>query len=148
MDSYVRNMVRSSLVWLGIGVLIGVSMALWPANYILYKPGHAHANLLGFVSMMIFGVAYHIMPRFTGRPLHKVRLAQWHVWIANMGLVLQTTGFLIRPHWLEPGMIAIAIGGSISAIGAFMFIYNIWFTVGRTDQPYTVLGTTPQRKAS
>ena len=131
MDSYVRNMIRSALVWLGVGVLIGISMAFWPAGHILYKPAHAHANLLGFVSMMIFGVAYHVMPRFSGRPLKSIGLARLHVWIANVGLSLQTLGFVLRPHWRDPGMLGVAIGGSISAIGAFMFIYNIWLTIGK-----------------
>jgi cbb3-type cytochrome oxidase subunit 1 len=148
MDSYVRNMIRSSLVWLGIGVFVGLSMAFWPSDHILYKPGHAHANLLGFVSMMIFGVAYHIMPRFSGRALHNVRLAIVHVWLANIGLALQVFGFVLRPHWREPGMLGIAIGGTISAVGVFMFIYNIWRTIGRADQKYVPFGSTSQRKAS
>jgi cbb3-type cytochrome oxidase subunit 1 len=145
MDSYVRNMIRSALVWLGIGVLIGISMAIWPTGHILYKPGHAHANLLGFVSMMIFGVAYHVLPRFSGRPLHNVPLARLHVWVANVGLSLQVLGFLVRPHWREPGMLGVAIGGIISAMGAFFFIYNIWRTIGRADQKYVPLGATSQR---
>jgi len=148
MDAYVRNMIRSSLVWLGIGVLVGLSMGIWPANHILYKPGHAHANLLGFVSMMIFGVAYHVMPRFSGRALHNVKLARWHVWIANVGLALQFTGFVLRPHWREVGTLGIVIGGCISAVGAFMFIYNIWRTVGRIDQPYLQLNNNDIRKTS
>lgn len=146
MDSYVRNMIRSSLVWLGIGVLVGLSMAIWPGSHILYKPGHAHANLLGFVSMMIFGVAYHVMPRFTGRPLHSVRMAKSHVWIANAGLALQFSGFLLRPHWREPGMLGIIIGGAIASVGAFMFIYNIWRTIGRNDQAYMQLANTTPGK--
>lgn len=134
MDAYVRHMIRSALVWLAIGILIGISMALWPDGHILYKPGHAHANLLGFVSMMIFGVAYHVMPRFNGRPLHSVRMAQLHVWVANVGLGIQVAGFVVRPHWREPGMLGVAVGGIISAIGAFMFIYNIWRTTARTSR--------------
>ena len=146
MDAYVRNMVRSSLVWLGIGVLIGLSMAIWPADHLAYKPGHAHANLLGFVSMMIFGVAYHVMPRFSGRPLHSVRLAMWHVWVANAGLTLQVGGFLARPHARASGTIALIIGGIISATGAFMFIHNIWRTIGSADQPQRSFKLNAERK--
>jgi cytochrome c oxidase cbb3-type subunit 1 len=134
MDNYVRAMIRSSLVWLGIGIVIGVSMAIWPGDHLLYKPAHAHANLLGFVSMMIFGVAYHVMPRFSGRPLHRPGLARLHVWLANVGLGLQTFGFIARPHWAEPGLLGVAVGGSIAAVGAFLFIYNIWVTLGRGQQ--------------
>ena len=139
MDNYVRAMIRSSLVWLGLGVMIGFSMAVWPMKHLIYRPAHAHANLLGFVSMMIFGVAYHVMPRFTGRPLHSPRLATLHVWFANIGLALQTFGFLVRPTWAQAGLPAVAVGGTIAGIGAFMFIYNIWFTLGSADKPYAAI---------
>jgi cytochrome c oxidase cbb3-type subunit 1 len=139
MDNYVRAMIRSSLVWLAIGVVIGLSMAAWPGDHLLYRPAHAHANLLGFVSMMIFGVAYHVLPRFTGRPLRNPRLAAIHVWVANAGLALQVAGFIVRPHWYEPGFYSVVVGGTVSAIGAFMFIYNIWLTLGRADQTYATI---------
>ena len=32
-------------------------------------PSHMHMVLLGFVTMMIYGVAYHVIPRFTGHAL-------------------------------------------------------------------------------
>lgn len=64
MEPFVRRVIRSSLLWLVIGVLIGAAMTFAPAAALAYRPAHAHANLLGFVSMMIFGVAYHVIPRF------------------------------------------------------------------------------------
>lgn len=140
MDNFVRAMLRSALAWLAVGVLIGLAMAYWPGTYLAYRPGHAHANLLGFVSMFIFGVAYHVVPRFTGRPLRSRTLAWWHVWIANLGLALQVAGFLARPHVGAPGIQAVAIGGTISAVGAFMFIYNIWATLGSAPQPFRTPG--------
>jgi cbb3-type cytochrome oxidase subunit 1 len=139
MDIYTRAFIRSSLVWLGIGLLIGLSMAMWPGSHLVYIPAHTHANLLGFLSMMVFGVAYHILPRFSGRPLVSPALARAHVWIANIGLALQVGGFLIRPQWRVPGMIGVAVGGTLSAIGGFCFIYNIWRTVGSADQAFTSL---------
>ena len=30
---------------------------------------HAHLNLPGFMAMMIYGIGYFILPRFTARPL-------------------------------------------------------------------------------
>ncbi|HEX6370435.1 MAG TPA: hypothetical protein VF006_16050 [Longimicrobium sp.] len=44
---FVRRFIRSSLVWLGVGVLIGVVMALKPAAA-AFRTAHMHANLLGF----------------------------------------------------------------------------------------------------
>lgn len=128
MDVYVRNFIRASLFWLGAGVLLGVWMAL-ASTAIIYRPAHVHANLLGFVSMMIFGVAYHVIPRFSGAPLRSPRLALAHFWIANIGLALLVGGWLSRPHVREIGASALATGAILSALGAFLFIGNIWRTL-------------------
>ncbi|HEY5190380.1 MAG TPA: hypothetical protein VII77_00240, partial [Candidatus Deferrimicrobium sp.] len=38
--------------------------------------------LTGFVMMVIFGIAYHILPRFAGKPLHSEGWAAAHFWLA------------------------------------------------------------------
>jgi cytochrome c oxidase cbb3-type subunit 1 len=141
MDPFVRRFIRSSLVWLGVGVTLGVVMAVHPAA-VAFRPAHLHANLLGFVSMMIFGVAYHVMPRFTGRPLHSIRAATLHLWVANLGLAGMVSGFILRVYRWSPGAALLAGGGVLSAAGAFLFIYNIW----RTLEPVRARpGTLPTR---
>ena len=127
MDPFVRRFIRSSLIWLGVGVLLGLAMVVRPAT-IAYRPAHMHANLLGFVSMMIFGVAYHVVPRFTGRGLHEPRLASVHVWVANAGLIGMVAGFVLRVHRPE-GVPLLVAGALLSTAGAFMFIFNIWRTL-------------------
>ena len=109
MEAFVRNFIRSSVLWLGGGVVLGVWMALAP-QAIVYRPAHVHANLLGFVSMMIFGVAYHVIPRFTGNPLSSRRLALVHLWIANIGLALLVSGWFIRPWQWNVGTAALGTG--------------------------------------
>ena len=140
MTSYVRRFIRSSLFWLGVGVVLGVWMAAWPAA-VQYRPAHMHANLLGFVSMMIFGVAYHVIPRFTGAPLRSEPLALAHVWIANGGLALMVAGWIARAHALGAWRSLLVAGGLLSATGAFLFIYNIWRTLDAA--PHPVLGPRP-----
>ena len=130
MESFVRRIIRASLLWLGVGVLIGLAMAVWPGHALAYRPAHVHANLLGFVSMMIFGVAYHVMPRFTGNALHSRRAALVHVWVANAGLALLVGGWILRVHLGAPGVLAVQAGGAVSAVGAFLFIWNLWRTIG------------------
>ena len=139
LDPFVRRFIRASLLWLGCGVLIGVWMALQPAA-VAYRPAHLHANLLGFVSMMIFGVAYHVIPRFTGHPLHSRRLANLHVWVANAGLAGMVAGFILRVHLWRAGSALLGAGGTLSAAGAFFFIYNLWRTL---DEPKRRAGVLP-----
>jgi cbb3-type cytochrome oxidase subunit 1 len=134
MDPFVRHFIRSSLVWLAVGVLLGLWMTL-EARAVPYRPAHMHANLLGFVSMMIFGVAYHVLPRFTGNALRSQRAAMLHLWLANVGLASMVAAWLLRVHvagvsWL------LAVGAVSTSVGAFLFIGNIWLTLGtRAGRP-------------
>ena len=128
MEWFSKAFVKSSLVWLGLGVTLGVCVAVRPA-WIAYKPAHTHMNLLGFVAMLISGVAYHVIPRFIGHPLHSRRLAGWHWGISNSGLTLMVVGFALAPHSVPGSAQVLVAGGLLSAAGAYTFIYNIWRTI-------------------
>ena len=147
MDPFVRRFIRASLVWLGIGVAIGVAMAFVPVA-VAYRPAHVHANLLGFVSMMIFGVAYHVIPRFTGRPLHSPPLAAVHLWVANAGLAALAGGWIVRVHAPAAGTPMIGAGATASAVGAYLFIYNLWRTLGDGSPVPVPLRAMPARSAA
>lgn len=129
MEAFVRNFIRASLAWLGIGVSIRVSMIFWPAEALVFRPAHLHANLLGFVSMMIFGIAYHVIPRFSGRPLPSRRLPALHWWLANIGLGLLVGGWILRAAVPDFGGIPLGAGAIGSAAGALIFILVIWQTL-------------------
>ena len=129
MEPFVRRFIRASLIWLGVGVSIGLWMVLDPGA-VIYRPAHMHANLLGFVSMMIFGVAYHVIPRFTGMPLRSRRIAGVHLVVANAGLTAMVAGWLLRGSAPDIARVALAGGGVLSAAGAFLFIGNLWLTIG------------------
>lgn len=128
MDWFVRRFVKASLVWFGLGITLGAVMTVRPA-LIIYRLAHVHMNLLGFVTMMIFGVAYHVIPRFSGHPLHSRRLAGAHWWLSNVGLALLVTGFALAPHIGNSNRPILAAGGLLSAAGGFSFIVNLWRTI-------------------
>src|SRR3954469_13066679 len=102
MSPTVCDFLQSSLSWLAMGVTLGVAMAAHPV-WTVYRLAHVHMMLLGFVTMMICGVAYHVIPRFAGFPLHSRRAAVWHWWISNAGLVLMVAGFASRARGAESG---------------------------------------------
>jgi len=128
MDWFVRRFIKAALVWLGLGVTLGVAMAAYPM-WIIYRPAHVHMNLLGFVTMMIYGVAYYVVPRFFGHPLYSKRLAGAHWWISNLGLAVMVVGFIMAPHFGQRSVPVLATGGTLSAFGAFAFIFNVWRTI-------------------
>jgi cbb3-type cytochrome oxidase subunit 1 len=134
MERFVVRFLRASLAWLAMGVTLGVCMAVHPA-WVIYRPAHLHMLLLGFVTMMIAGVAYHVLPRFAATPLHSPRVAGAH-WVAsNVGLVLLASGFIVRMHQAVTGAWLLGLGGTLSALGAYAMAWNLWRTLDHAAVP-------------
>lgn len=134
MEWFVRAFMRASLVWLALGVTLGVMMAAQP-EWRVFRTAHLHMNLAGFVTMMIFGVAYYIIPRFFGQPLfsRRVAFAQWFV--SNLGLAGMVTGFMMQASAVRGWTWVLVTGGVLQATGAYAFAYNIWRTIGGSGIP-------------
>lgn len=134
MEWFVKAFLKASITWLAIGVTLGVAMAVHP-QLIVYRPAHVHMNLLGFVTMMIYGVAYHVIPRFTGHQLHARRLAEIQWWLANAGLLLMVIGFCMAPNGVQGATIVLGTGGTMAAVAAYCFVYNLWRTIDGARKP-------------
>jgi cbb3-type cytochrome oxidase subunit 1 len=51
------------------GTALGLFLTVHPSLLVQLRLAHVHVKLAGFMTMMAFGVGYHISPRFSGRPL-------------------------------------------------------------------------------
>lgn len=138
MDRAVIRFLRASLLWLAAGVSLGVAMAVHPA-WTRYRPVHLHMLLLGFVTMMIAGVAYHVFPRFAATPLHAPKMQTVHFVLANVGLVLVACGFAARADGSPLGVWLLGSGGTLSALGAYLLGWNLWRTLDHAAIPPTRL---------
>src|SRR6266540_4736307 len=70
MDKFVKGFIVMSVVYLGAAAVMGIVM-LANQDIMALKFVHSHLNMIGWVSMMIYGVGYHILPRFMGRALYR-----------------------------------------------------------------------------
>lgn len=86
MERIVVWYLRMGVIYFVLGAMLGTTMLLRPdeSGYFLFA--HVHLNLLGFMSMMIYGVGYHILPRFSGRTIYSPLLVRIQFWAANAGL--------------------------------------------------------------
>ncbi|MBL8997004.1 MAG: hypothetical protein JNL44_06765 [Gemmatimonadetes bacterium] len=128
MDWFVKAFLKASLLWFSLAIALGVSMALLPALTIL-RTAHLHLALLGFVTQMIYGVALHVIPRFFGQPLLHPWLAEVQFFSAQAGLAGLVLGFVLRALGATSAGGMLAIGGTLSAVGAACFVVNLWRTM-------------------
>ncbi len=110
----------ASLIYLLIGSTMGMIMVV---TSLPLTPSHAHVLLIGFVSMMIFGVGYHLLPVFAGTDLFSLRLAETQFWLQNLGLIglAFTLPYRYTSHNYQLGTI---IFGTISLLAIYIFVYN------------------------
>jgi len=115
--------VVSSVLYMVIGLFLGAYMfsAGIAGGNVMWM--HAHLNLVGFVAMMIFGVAYHALPRFIGAPLHSDLLAEAHFVLANIGLLGMVGAMLATGRGT-----ALTAFAFLEAFSGLLFAYNVVMT--------------------
>lgn len=50
--------------------------------------GHAHVGVYAFVTFVLFGAAYFILPRLVGHEWPSPRLVAWHFWLVLVGIAM------------------------------------------------------------
>ena len=71
--------IKASIIYFLLAAVLGVVMGIWHYNGIVIDAllfTHVHFGLLGWMTMMVYGVGYHILPRFNGTPFI---LLKWQI---------------------------------------------------------------------
>ncbi len=119
-----RIFVSVALFYGLLGGLIGITRLIDPTLIPGNVPRlHGHIMLLGFILMMVYGIALHVLPRFGGFPLYSETMADWQLYLANAGLPLMMAGWLT---WRDPLILA---GGILSYGAIVLFGLNMVLTV-------------------
>ena len=141
MDPVAKNFIRMSVIYFAISAVIGAQF-VFTGNYLFIKNNamqlfhaHTHLMLLGWLSMMIYGVGYHILPRFNGNPVAFPKLAVAHFFVANVALVgFVSTWGLDRYEYSKIPEQGFAV---LNAIGIFMFVTNILVSIRKPKEDLT-----------
>ncbi len=129
MDRFVRNFIIASIIYLGVSSILGIAM-LWEQSLLSLKFVHSHLNMLGWVSMMIYGVGYHILPRFSGKPLKYPKMGELQFWTANIGLVGMLLFYTLNIYSNSTPYSLLSVGfGAVEAFSIFLFFYNMLATL-------------------
>jgi cbb3-type cytochrome oxidase subunit 1 len=145
MPPLVRRFLKTAIGFLIFGVGLGVFMlarrelaGVWATPW--WTSAHTHAILVGFVMMMILGVALWMFPRPAKEDTHfDPRLAEAAYWCLAVGTAGRVVGELLRPatgalavRWL------VVLGGIAQALGLVLFFWTMWTRIrGRpeSDRP-------------
>lgn len=110
----------SGAVYGAAGMALGIRMGA--AHDFTLMPVHAHLNLVGFVTMCLMGVFYHLTPVAAERVLSRI-----HFGLATVGLWIMVPGIGIS---VMGGTPALAIIGSLLTAAAMLtFLANLGLTV-------------------
>jgi cbb3-type cytochrome oxidase subunit 1 len=109
---------RLAVVYFVVAVAIGIVMGASGDHSLM--PVHAHLNLLGWVSMTLFGLIGHLFPATM-----QGRIATLQFWLYNLSvpILLATLAALLRGHKeLEP---VVGIGSVVTGIAVLLFAYQL-----------------------
>lgn len=137
MDTFHKLFIKVGVVCLLLGGMLGMLIGTGVLDPIVYKFAHVHLNLLGFVGGVIYGVAYHILPRFNGKPLKSPQLVKVHFFSSTVGLAGMIV-FYSLTFSTDSSVVAASfyISGTLYLASMFMFAFNIMDAL--TDKPVEI----------
>jgi hypothetical protein len=102
---------QAAVLFVIAGMVWGIVMAISEDHSAM--PAHAHLNLLGFVSLFLFGIFYHLHPAIDRSRTASVQVS---IWIASTVILTIGVGLVHTGH---------AIGDPIAAIGAIITLADM-----------------------
>ena len=133
MYSLVRRFIKTAILFLGVGLVLGGWMMVRrelanaaPSSYMI--SAHTHAIFVGFVMMMILGVALWMFPRpEKGDTRYSPRAAEGAYWLVTIGTAGRIAGELARQQAASPALRwTVMLCGLAQVAGIGLFFVNMW----------------------
>ena len=138
------------------GPLLSIKSVSGLAHYTDWIIGHVHSGGLGWNGLMAAGMFYWLVPRLYGTKLHSRAAANFHFWIATLGILVYViamwvagitqglmwravseTGGLLYPSFVEtllairPMYWARLAGGLLFFLGFLLMTWNLFKTASQ-----------------
>ncbi len=136
MTPLVRRYIKTSFVFLLSGLVLGAYIVVAQFAFDAYPPrllitAHAHLLLVGFMLMMVMGVATWMFPRPAREDSrYRPELAETVYWVMTAATAIRAAAEIgvalagaLGLRWL------IALGGLGQLAGAALFVLNMWWRV-------------------
>jgi heme/copper-type cytochrome/quinol oxidase subunit 1 len=117
--------IKTAFVYLAFGIGLGAWFAVDRAAGAWLRTLHAELNLWGWATLLIYGMAYHMLPRFAGRALRWPRLVAAQSWLASASVALVAIGWVAVLSALPLGQVVLLAGGALQVAAAALFAWMI-----------------------
>ena len=130
MPPLTRWLVKAALCWLVAALVLGLAMQLPLAGHLpLLRaawPTYLHLLVVGWLTQLIFGVAFWLFPRYSAdRPRGSDRLG-WVSFVGlNLGLILRVLGEPRRGLGAEAGTLLL-LSAAAQLLAVLAFVLNTW----------------------
>ena len=117
--------IKAAFVYLAFGIGLGAWFAVDRAAGAWLRPLHAELNLWGWTTLLIYGMVYHMLPRFAGRAPRRPRLAAAQSWLAITSVALVAAGWIGVLSALPLAQQVLVVGGALQVVAAALFAWMI-----------------------
>lgn len=130
------TLVGSAYLWAALGgallVVNGIGLLLH-GSPIISMDAIRHCLALGFIALLICGIAPRMLPGFSGGKIVSAKLVHATLWLGNIAAFLRVATLLLPPLFLAPGsaeqaLITFAFGlsGPVGLALAACLLVNLW----------------------
>ncbi len=136
MSSLVRRYIKTSFAFLLAGLALGGYIVVSELVVGAYPPrlvitAHVHLLLVGFMVMIVMGVATWMFPR-PGRDDtgYRPELAETVYWVMTLATAVRSVAEVLAGWWAAPWLRAAVVAGGLGQIaGTALFVINTWSRV-------------------
>jgi hypothetical protein len=125
-----RRWLQLAVVYFALGVGLGVAMGA-SGDHTLFTL-HAHINLLGWVSMTLFGLIGAVFPAVTSG-----RIASTQFWIHNLALPVMLVALAAKLKGHAEAEPILGVGATAVGVGVLLFAFQV-LRVMRSPVPRVV----------
>jgi cbb3-type cytochrome oxidase subunit 1 len=116
------RLLKIAVIYLVIGAVLGLTMGIM--QKFTLAPVHAHLLLLGWASLALAGILYHLYPAAGA-----TRLARIHFWLHNLGLPIFMVGLALVVTGTEGIVPVVAGGATMVLLGLVVFATNVLLNI-------------------
>ncbi len=129
-----ERFVRASYLWLVVAATMTFTYALYQASTGQPVPhalvgAYRHALTVGFISMILIGMAARVIPVFTGVRLHSDLMLLGTFLLLNLGNAVRVITQPLAALLGGPVFVFMGISGFVEVMAMGLFAYNLWRTI-------------------